>query len=176
MTDGSRDRGPRRERAQAGAAAAPAAHAGQHSGSIARAGGRPIDPLAVLHSIRTTLREYGDADLDATAFVTVYGRTRGRPVIVEDASLSRRGVLAETWICETYDVIRVDRQVPRRNRDLVILVQWANIHYNTDPEARELTELFDVLAAAVVRHHALPNPAAPSNPPADTATRRVLED
>lgn len=165
MTDGSRDRRPHHEHASADAAAAPAAHAGQHSGSIARAGGRPIDPLAVLHSIRTTLREYGDADFDATAFVTVYGRTRGRPVIVEDASLARRGVLAETWICEAYDVIRVDRQVPRRSRDMVILVQWANIHYNADPEASELTELFDVLAAAVAHHNALPIP--PTRPRAE---------
>jgi len=157
MTDGSRDRRPRRDRSNTDAAAS-ASHGGQHSGSIARAGGRPIDPLAVLHNIRTTIKECGDAEFDATTFVTVYGRTRGRPVIVEDASLSQRGVLAETWICETYDVIRVDRQVPRRNRDMVILVQWANIHYNTDPEARAATAPFDVLAAAVAHHNALPAP------------------
>ena len=155
MTDGSRDRKPQHDRPNTDTAAASVSPGGQHSGSIARAGGRPIDPLAVLHNIRTMLKEYADADVDATTFVTVYGRLRGRPVLVEDAALSRRGVLAETWICESYDVIRVDRQVPPRSRDMVILVQWANIHYNTDPEQRAATAPFDVLAEAVAHHNAL---------------------
>lgn len=163
MTDGSRGRGPRRSNTDT--AGASLAHGGQHSGSIARTGGRPIDPLAVLHALRATLKECGDGGFDATAFVTVYGRTRGRPVIVEDASLSRRDLLAETWICEAYDVIRVDRQVPRQTRDMVILVQWANIHYNAEPEERAATTLFDVLAAAVTRHDALPG--TPASPPTE---------
>ncbi len=158
MTDGSRDRRPPHERPSTDTDAASGPHGGQHSGSLARAGGRPVDPLAVLHNIRTMLKEYGDADVGATTFVTLYGRARGRPVLVEDAALSRRGVLAETWICESYDVIRVDRQVPRRSRDMVILVQWANIHYNTDPDERAATASFDVLAEAVAHHDALPLP------------------
>jgi hypothetical protein len=110
--------------------------------------------------VRATLKECGGTGFDATTFVTVYGRTRGRPVLVEDASLSRRGVLAETWICEAYDVIRVDRRVPPQNRDMVILLQWVNIHYNTDPEGRAATAPFDILAEAVERHSALPAPLA----------------
>lgn len=161
MADGSRDRRPQRERSHTDTAAASISPGGLHSGSLARAGGRTIDPLAVLHTIRTTLKEGGDTGFDATTFVTAYGRTRGRPVLVEEASLARRGVLAETWICEAYDVIRVDRQVPPRERDVVILVQWANIHYNTDPEGRAATAPFDVLAEAVAHHKALPNPPTP---------------
>jgi hypothetical protein len=111
--------------------------------------------LAVLHNLRATLKDSGEVVFDATTFVTAYGQTRGRAVIVEDACLSRRGVLAETWICETYDVIRVDRQVPRRNRDMVILLQWANLHY-TPAEGSETAASFEVLAAAVAHHNAVP--------------------
>jgi hypothetical protein len=162
MAEGSRDHKPHYERSNSDTAAASVSHGGRHSGSIARAGGRPIDPLAVLHNIRATLTDGGGPGFDATAFVTVYGRTRGRPVIVQDASLARRGVLAETWICEACDVIRVDRQVPRRHRDMVILVQWAHIHYDIDPGGRAAAALFDVLAAAVAHHDALPT--APTRP------------
>jgi hypothetical protein len=162
MTGRSRNRRPEHEDSNADTAAGPVPRSRQHSESIARAGGRAIDPLAVLHSLRATTKQSGDAGFDATAFVTAYGRTRGRAVIVEYACLSRRGVLAETWICETYDVIRVDRQVSRRNRDMVILMQWANIHYNTSTstDGCEATAAFDVLAAAVAHHNALPAPPA----------------
>jgi hypothetical protein len=156
MTGSSRNRRPQDELSDADTAAGSVPRSRQHSESIARAGGRAIDPLAVLQSVRAAARDSGEGTFDATTFVTAYGRTRGRAVIVEDASLSWRGVLAETWICETYDVIRVDRQVPRRNRDLVILVQWANIHFNARAEGCAVAAPFDVLAAAVAHHNALP--------------------
>jgi hypothetical protein len=156
MTGSSRDRRPQHDHSNTDTAAASVPRSREHGESIARARGRAIDPLAVLHSIRATLKDSADAAFDATTFVTAYGRTRGREVIVEEASLSWRGVLAETWICETYDVIRVDRQVPRRNRDLVILVQWANIHFNARAEGCAVAAPFDVLTAAVAHHNALP--------------------
>ena len=155
MTSSSRNRRPQYERSSTGTAAASVPQSRQHGESLARAGGRAVDPLAVLHNVRATLRDSGAAGFDATAFVTAYGRTRGRAVIVEDASLSWRGVLAETWICETYDVIRVDRQAPRQTRDLVILVEWASIHFNSHPGDSGIAASFDVLAAAVAHHHAL---------------------
>ena len=130
---------------------------GQHRGSVARAGGRAIDPLAVLASVRATLREFGDTGFDAATFVAAYGRARGREVKVEEASLARRGVLAETWVCEFHDVIRVDRQLVSQRRDMVILVQWANIHYHVEPGV-ELVARFDVLAEAVALHNAVAAP------------------
>jgi hypothetical protein len=132
----------------------PARRGTQHSGSIARAGGRAIDPLAVLEHIRATLKEFGDTKFDATHFVTTYGRLRGREVLVHDASLAARGLEAETWICETYDIIRVERRLPRPRRDMTILVQWAYIHYSTDPECLDVAASFDVLADAVQNHRA----------------------
>jgi hypothetical protein len=156
MTGSSRNRRSDCEDSNTDTASSAIPHNRRHGETVARAGGRSIDPLAVLHNVRAMLKDPGPARVDATAFVTAYGRTRGRAVIVEDACLSRRGVLAETWICETYDVIRVDRQVPRRNRDLVILLQWANIHFGARTEEREAAALFDVLAAAVAHHKALP--------------------
>ena len=156
MTGSSRNRRSDREDSSTDAASGAVPPSRRHGESIARAGGRAIDPMAVLHNVRATLKDSRAASIDATTFITAYGRTRGRAVIVEDACLSRRGLLAETWICETYDVIRVDRQVPHRNRDLVILMQWANIHFGARAEEREATALFDVLAAAVAHHKALP--------------------
>jgi hypothetical protein len=120
---------------------------------IARAGGRAINPLAVWHGIRATLHEFGDTGFDALTFVSAYGRLRMREVIVEDASLERRGLLAETWICESYDVIRVDRSVVQPHRDMLIMVQWANLHYQFEPG--ETTASFDVLAEAITRHNAV---------------------
>lgn len=157
MAGSSRDRTLFYECSETGALAAPAARARQHSGSIARAGGRPINPLAVLASIRATLHDYGDARFDADTFVVAYGRARGRAVTVHNVSLAGRGLLAETWVCETCDIIRVDRQVPPDQRNMVILVQWANIHYSA---AAEAVEPFDVLAEAVARHQALPSRSA----------------
>jgi len=129
---------------------------GRHSEAVARGGGREIDPLAVLRAIMATLKEYRDAEFDATTFVSAYGRARGRAVLVEEASLSRRGLVAETWVCETYDLIRVDRAVPARQRTMVILVQWASIHYQVESPGQAHVESFEILAEAVANHRALP--------------------